>query len=258
MSTITTINNTDKVGDSRAVINTNFSNLNTGKAEVSSGAVAPTSIPERVGDIYIDTTARITYVAKGTTSSADWQRVSQLDKYDGTVAPTVNEDSGGGYSVGSVWIDTTNDKAYICLDNTVTAAVWTEITQSGGGGGAGTDIIVPFKPISGVQPNGLVYLGRITKAGTIGGVIWGTAGLPVGSARTLNILKNGTATTDSIFTSDTPSSMPTTKTADSSGRYSVTNVTIDNGTVVVGDDLWALFGGGSTSKTWDDSIDIVI
>ena len=35
MSTITTINATDVVADSRAVINTNFSNLNTDKAEKS-------------------------------------------------------------------------------------------------------------------------------------------------------------------------------------------------------------------------------
>jgi len=36
MSTITTINATDKVGDSRTVINTNFSNLNSDKVETSS------------------------------------------------------------------------------------------------------------------------------------------------------------------------------------------------------------------------------
>lgn len=40
------------------------------------------------------------------------------------VAPTVNEDSGDGYGVGSQWIDTTADKAYICLDNSSGAAVW--------------------------------------------------------------------------------------------------------------------------------------
>lgn len=52
-----------------------------------------------------------------------------------SVAPTTGDDSGDGYAVGSVWIDTTADKAYFCLDATVAAAVWTEITQAGGGGG---------------------------------------------------------------------------------------------------------------------------
>jgi len=48
------------------------------------------------------------------------------------VAPTVNEDSGDGYAVGSRWLDTTADKEYVCLDATVGAAVWTETTGSGG------------------------------------------------------------------------------------------------------------------------------
>lgn len=58
-----------------------------------------------------------------------------LNKWDGTTAPTANEDSGDGYSVGSRWIDTTNDKEYVCLDATLTAAVWTETTGAAGGGG---------------------------------------------------------------------------------------------------------------------------
>ena len=44
--------------------------------------------------------------------------------FGNTVAPTANDDSGDGYSAGSIWVDTTNDKAYICLDATATAAVW--------------------------------------------------------------------------------------------------------------------------------------
>jgi len=55
-----------------------------------------------------------------------------LDKLDATTAPTVNNDVDEGYSVGSKWCDVTADKAYICLDATDGAAVWTEITQSGG------------------------------------------------------------------------------------------------------------------------------
>lgn len=63
-----------------------------------------------------------------------------LNKWDGTVAPTVNEDSGDGYAVGSRWIDTTANKEYVCLDASVGAAVWTETTQAGGGAVA-TDAI---------------------------------------------------------------------------------------------------------------------
>ncbi len=45
-----------------------------------------------------------------------------------TAAPTSGDDTGDGYTVGSLWADTTNDKAYICLDATLSAAVWAEIT----------------------------------------------------------------------------------------------------------------------------------
>jgi hypothetical protein len=48
-----------------------------------------------------------------------------------STAPTSTDDSSSGYAVGSVWIDTTNDKAYVCVDATISSAVWTEITSQG-------------------------------------------------------------------------------------------------------------------------------
>lgn len=55
--------------------------------------------------------------------------------FGASVAPTVNNDTSEGYEVGSYWIDTTANKAYVCLDDTDGAAIWVETTQSGGGGG---------------------------------------------------------------------------------------------------------------------------
>lgn len=58
-----------------------------------------------------------------------------VNKLDATVAPAVTDDNDpGGYSVGSLWIDVTADKAYICLDATNGAAVWKETTIAAGGG----------------------------------------------------------------------------------------------------------------------------
>jgi len=45
-------------------------------------------------------------------------------KKNATTAPTVNDDSGDGYGIGSIWVDTTNKNAYICVDASVGAAVW--------------------------------------------------------------------------------------------------------------------------------------
>ena len=65
--------------------------------------------------------------------------------------PTVNDDVDGGYGVGSFWFDTTNDKAYVCLDNTDGAAVWTETTSAAVGAHApshtdGTDQVANEYP----------------------------------------------------------------------------------------------------------------
>lgn len=54
-------------------------------------------------------------------------------------APTVNDDSSAGFVVGDTWVDETNDKAYIALDVTVGAAVWTETT--GGGAADGVSVL---------------------------------------------------------------------------------------------------------------------
>lgn len=42
------------------------------KTTITSGTVAPTSTPENVGDIYIDTVAKKLYFSVGTSSSSDW------------------------------------------------------------------------------------------------------------------------------------------------------------------------------------------
>lgn len=56
-----------------------------------------------------------------------------------TAAPTVNDDAGDGYSVGSRWIDTTNDKTYVLVDSTVGAAVWQQTSGTGTTGTVAVD-----------------------------------------------------------------------------------------------------------------------
>lgn len=47
--------------------------------------------------------------------------------------PTTGDDTGDGYSVGSLWLNTTDDTAFICVDATASAAVWLELGAGGGG-----------------------------------------------------------------------------------------------------------------------------
>lgn len=57
----------------------------------------------------------------------DDARVIQ-DNLAATTAPSVTDDEGSGYEVGSVWIDITGDNQYICLDPSTGAAVWRRTT----------------------------------------------------------------------------------------------------------------------------------
>ena len=101
------------------------------------------SLLDAKGDLVVasaaDTPAKLTVggngdyprANSGASTGIEWQKNNMA----ATVAPTANEDTGDGYSVGSRWIDTTNDKEYVCLDATLTAAVWTETTIGAGSGG---------------------------------------------------------------------------------------------------------------------------
>jgi len=51
------------------------------------------------------------------------------NKFDATAAPTATDDSASGYYVGSIWVDVTNDRVYVCVDNTATSAIWKLISK---------------------------------------------------------------------------------------------------------------------------------
>jgi len=91
---------------------------------------------------YVDTgfqplNANLTDIAALTQRAGDLIRSNGTDfitlknNISGTAAPTATDDTGAGYSIGSMWLDTTNDKAYIALDVTSTAAVWVDISSTG-------------------------------------------------------------------------------------------------------------------------------
>jgi hypothetical protein len=53
-----------------------------------------------------------------------------LHKYNATVDPTINDDSGDGYGTGSKWLNTVSDEWFICSDATLGAAVWETLSLS--------------------------------------------------------------------------------------------------------------------------------
>ena len=48
--------------------------------------------------------------------------------YTKVVAPGVNDDSSGSYEIGSIWIDTVLQNAYMCVDASIGTAVWKIMT----------------------------------------------------------------------------------------------------------------------------------
>ena len=85
------------------------------------------------GSVWVDTTNDTAYICLDASSGAAiWRLITPAtqNNYAASVAPTVNDDSGVGYSVSSFWIDTTADIAYICVDASSGAAVWKKTTSS--------------------------------------------------------------------------------------------------------------------------------
>lgn len=45
--------------------------------------------------------------------------------------PTTTDDTSAGYAPGSIWVNTTGDSAWVCVDATASAAIWTDFTAAG-------------------------------------------------------------------------------------------------------------------------------
>lgn len=46
------------------------------------------------------------------------------DKTDATTNPTRFDDIGANFEIGSIWVNLSQDQAYVCVDNTVDNAIW--------------------------------------------------------------------------------------------------------------------------------------
>lgn len=99
-------------------------------------ASAPTSGQIDYGELAINTADGVIYFkhAAAATNTALNDAIGQFKYYKnndaGTAPPTANDDAADGYSVGSRWIDTTNDEVYICVDATIASAIWVHSSPS--------------------------------------------------------------------------------------------------------------------------------
>ena len=109
-------------------------------ATLGGGGIQQTLLDAK-GDLVVasaaDTAARLAVgtgngsalvVASGETTGLAWLK----HNHAATAAPVAGDDNLDGYAVGSIWIDTTNDAAYICVDASTGAAVWNPFEAAGG------------------------------------------------------------------------------------------------------------------------------
>lgn len=78
----------------------------------------------QLGELGIDTTEKKIKIGDGTTPWNDLDFSSSKGAELGTAAPTAADDE---FDVGTIWVDTATDLAYLLYDNTADAAVWKQI-----------------------------------------------------------------------------------------------------------------------------------
>ena len=91
------------------------------------------------------------------TDTTPWTKKLEVPKTNlsASADPTTGDDSDDGYSVGSRWENTTDDREFVCLDATAAAAVWLRTTGS----------TIPEKtPVNAVASQGTISLSGVPNA----------------------------------------------------------------------------------------------
>ena len=130
-NTITNIDNAD-IKSAAAINATKIANGTVTNTQFQYLSGASSNIQSQITN-HVTSTSNPHYVTKSQVGLSNVPNLKQ--KLDALLPPTVIDDNIAGYSVGSSWVDILNDKAYICLDASTSAAVWKEVTAGGGGSG---------------------------------------------------------------------------------------------------------------------------
>jgi len=100
---------------------------NNKEATTAPGVTDDSSIGYSEGSEWIDTTTDIKYTCTdATVGAAVWIAISDdvQNNYSGIGGPGSNDDELSGYSVGSIWIETGQNRSYICTDASAGNAIW--------------------------------------------------------------------------------------------------------------------------------------
>ncbi len=95
------------------------------------GTNAPNVAIETTGNVRGVDSQFTRYCDETGSSCKDIEDVNSYKDNTAAADPTVNDDSGDGYSVGSRWTNTASSDAFVLIDESVGAAVWKKITTDG-------------------------------------------------------------------------------------------------------------------------------
>lgn len=83
------------------------------------------SLGFRRGSMWINTTNENIFMCMDPVNPAVWKQVDDVKtNYGAIIDPAPSDDENGGYSIGSIWLNTNTGAPWMCIDNTASAALW--------------------------------------------------------------------------------------------------------------------------------------
>lgn len=191
MSTITTINATDQATNSRTVINTNFSNLNTDKIETSvldtDTALTANSdskvATQKAVKTYVDTRQALTFKTGAATYDLSTATGVQSITHGVGTTPKIVRITAIYSSGGTGTSTETTSHAYTVYDGTTQSSV-SLFQRSSNGSATGFDAehIADFRVRVSKGANDFYQLGVVTFGSSLISISWTKVGTPTGTA----------------------------------------------------------------------------
>lgn len=150
-----------------------------------------------VGSVWVNTASSLVfYCISASLGAAVWVPVTGVLHNTAATDPTVNDDSGDGYSISSIWYNTVSKDVFVAVDVTLAAAVWVKIDKRLYAVSA-TAPDVNDDDSAGYEFGSLIYQSS-------NGIVWFCVSATTGAASwiQLNKLNNSAAASDPAVTDD--------------------------------------------------------
>lgn len=105
-----------------------------------------TTTPIKIEDLDINEVGRQNLDRLVWDSALERHKYVPADKHNVAAGtPTANDDASAGYTIGSLWFDTSVGVLLVCQDNTIGAAGWAFVSSATSGPGANSESGSPFR-----------------------------------------------------------------------------------------------------------------